>query len=283
MAYLSAVKYFHIDHGHHTTAFDNPRLDRLIKGARRYWPQTKAKRMPITKPILSAITTRNSGSVEQLNVDTAFKLAFAAFLRMGEYTYTTAELRNKAFRSKQLTRSDITFYPSHAVLRLKDSKMDINHTGVEIVVARTDEPTCAYHGLKELYRRDPKPPTAPLFTLSSGSFPRNVPVGILQRRLVQAGLDPILVKSYTGHSFRKEAAQHAADNGMLEEHIKKLGRWTSEAFRLYFQTSAESLYGLSLRFQTGKARSFDYFQQQAVKAQRVQTTEPIFGHSITLA
>ena len=65
---------------------------------------------------------------------------------------------------------------------------------------------------------------------------------------------------------RKGAPQHAADKGMPEEHIKKLARLAFEAFRLCFRASAESLYGLSLRFQTGKVRSFNYYQQQAVLA-----------------
>ena len=161
LAYLSAIKSYHIDHGFKTRAFETPRLERLVKGARRYWPQTKAQRLPITKPILAAITSKDPSSIEHLNIDTAFKLAFAGFLRMGEYTYTAAQAKCKAFQSKQLTRSDVSFFPSHAVLRLKDSKTNVNHTGVEIVIARTDEPTCAYHALQELYRRDRKPATAP--------------------------------------------------------------------------------------------------------------------------
>ena len=279
LAYLSAVKSHHIDRGHGTQAFDNPRLERLIKGARRSFPQVKAQRLPITKPILTAITSESPDTIEKLNIDTAFKLAFAGFLRMGEYTYTATQAKRKAFQAKQLTRSDVAFFHSHAVLRLKDSKTDVNHTGAEIVIAKTGEPTCAYHALQELYRRDQKPASAPLFSLNSGAFPRQFLINILQRRLTAAGIQSS--KSFTGHSFHKGAAQHAADNGMLEEHIKKLGRWTSEAFRLYFQTSAESLYGLSLRFQTGKVGSFDYYQRQAVLAQRVQTTEPIFGHAIS--
>lgn len=36
---------------------------------------------------------------------------------------------------------------------------------------------------------------------------------------------------------------------MLDEMIQKLGRWTSNAFRLYFTTSFESLYNINLSFQ----------------------------------
>ena len=64
-------------------------------------------------------------------------------------------------------------------------------------------------------------------------------------------------KSYTGHSFRKGAAQHASDNGMLDHHIQELGRWTSRAFQLYFETSVSLLYTLSIRFLIGQALSFN--------------------------
>lgn len=57
---------------------------------------------------------------------------------------------------------------------------------------------------------------------------------------------------YSSHSFRRGAAQHASDNGMLDEDTQKLGRWSSESFRLYFTTSAQTLYNLNMSFQTGR-------------------------------
>lgn len=39
---------------------------------------------------------------------------------------------------------------------------------------------------------------------------------------------------------------------MLDENIQKLGRWSSESFRLYFTTSAQTLYNLNMNFQTGR-------------------------------
>ena len=39
---------------------------------------------------------------------------------------------------------------------------------------------------------------------------------------------------------------------MLDEDIQKLGRWSSESFRLYFTTSAQTLYNLNMNIQTGR-------------------------------
>ncbi len=38
---------------------------------------------------------------------------------------------------------------------------------------------------------------------------------------------------------------------MLDESIQKLGRWTSNAFKLYFTTNPETLFNLNLSFHKG--------------------------------
>lgn len=257
-SYLSALKSYHTDHHLPSHAFSSPRIDRILSGARFLYPHVKKERLPITKDILEKITSITPNSIEELNIDTAFKVAWAGFLRMGEFTYTSAEIQTRTFVDTKLTRSDITFSDEdqHAILRLKRSKTDLNHTGVEIILAATHDATCPVTALRTLFTRDPQPQTAPLFRLTgrSTAFSRKPVLDILQNRLRQH--DIATSKSYTGHSFRKGAAQHASDNGMLEQHIQKLGRWTSKAFQLYFETSVSSLYTLSMRFQTGRAPSF---------------------------
>ena len=81
-----------------------------------------------------------------------------------------------------------------------------------------------------------------------GSFLRQSLVSVLRKRLIQAG---IAETAFSGRSFRKSAAKHAADHGVLDESIQRLGRWTSNAFQLYFRTSLATLYNLNLSFQKG--------------------------------
>ena len=257
-SYLSALKSYHVDRNLDTQAFSSPRVNRMLSGARSLFPQIKKERLPITKDVLEQVTSVVPISIEDLNIDTAFKVAWAGFLRMGEFTYTSAESQARTFVDTKLTRSDITFSEGdqHAILRLKRSKTDVNHTGVEIILAATYDKTCPVTALRTLFVRDPQPRTAPLFRLTGRctAFARKPVLDILQERLRAHNI--ITPKSYTGHSFRKGAAQHASDNGMLDQHIQKLGRWTSKAFQLYFETSISSLYTLSMRFQTGRAISF---------------------------
>jgi hypothetical protein len=60
-------------------------------------------------------------------------------------------------------------------------------------------------------------------------------------------------KSYTSYSPYRGATQHAADNGILEYDIQRLGRWSSQAFKGYFHISQAYKYYLNRRFQTGRS------------------------------
>lgn len=91
------------------------------------FPQTKKTRLHITKGILYNITRQEPMSLQDLNINTAFKVAWAGFLCMGKFTYTKAELANRKLFNA--TRSDITFSQNnqYVVLRLKRSKTDVKH------------------------------------------------------------------------------------------------------------------------------------------------------------
>lgn len=135
-------------------------------------PHTKVKRLPITKDLLGKITAPPPTSIEDFNTDAAFKIAWAGFPRMGEITYTAAQAKKTSFSSIKATRSDISFAEDdeYAVLRLKRSKTDIEHSGVQMILAATGEPTCPVIALCRLFAVDPQPPNEPLFRLGSGAF-----------------------------------------------------------------------------------------------------------------
>ena len=81
----------------------------IINGGKRVFPSKKRNRLPITNHILEKINEEEPLTVEDLNVDTAFKVTWAGFMRMGELTYTAAELKKDSFKETKLTRSDILF------------------------------------------------------------------------------------------------------------------------------------------------------------------------------
>ena len=59
----------------------------------------------------------------------------------------------------------------------------------------------------------------------------------LSRYLKFCGLD---TSRYKGHSFRIGAASHAADKGFSDAQIRTLGRWKSDAFKLYIRSECLS-------------------------------------------
>ena len=222
----------------------------IIKGGRRLFPSKKRNRLPITKDILEKITEDELLSVTDLNINTAFKVAWTDFLRMRKLTYMATEAKEATFAETGLTSIDISFAEGdqYAILRLKRSKTDTEHTGVQIILAATGERKCPIAALRRLFIQDPPPVNALLFRLQSAAFSRQGVVNILKQRIAAAGFSE---SNYCGHSFRKGAAQHEANHSMLDESIQRLGRWTSNAFKLYFTTTPKTLFNFNLSYQKG--------------------------------
>ena len=236
LSYLSTLKSYHIDRRLSLKDFDEPRMALIIKGGRRLSPSKKWNRLQITKYILEKITEDEPLSVTDLNVDIVFKVAWVGFIRMGELTYTAAEAKKATFAETGITRSDISFAEGdkYAILRLKQSKTDTEHTGMQMILAAIGQRKCPVAALRRLFIQDPRPANAPLFKLQSAAFSRQGVVNILKQRIAAEGF---FESNYSGHRFRKGAAKHAADHGMLDKSIQRLGRWTSNAFQLYSTTT----------------------------------------------
>jgi hypothetical protein len=218
-SYLSALRSVHVDRRLPTDVFQSEWLYRIITGIRRLTPyEFKTRAAPITLDILEKITSAEPPTVDELNLDTACKVAFAGFLRSGEFLHDD-RLDRETFENTSLTRSDITFAENdeYARLRLKRSKTDTLFKGVDILLAATGTPTCPVYALRQLFHLDPRPESAPLFNLTNGNFTYNTFVPTIQERIRRAGIpNPTL---YKGHSFRRGAAQQASNNGLPEADI----------------------------------------------------------------
>lgn len=285
---LSALRSVHVDRQHSLAPFESPWLKRLIDGIKRCQPDTSVRRAePISHQTIVHLVEACSDSVDDINFSTACKVAWAGFLRSGEFTYSLKDQPgSRSFINTKLTRSDITFDENseYAILRLKRSKTDLDHKGVEIILAATHNQVCPVAALRKLFLLDRQPPTAPLFRFDSGAFEYNLFVDTLRDRLQDIG-DPRSMH-YSGHSFRRGAAQHAADNGILDDDIQRLGRWSSDAFKLYFNTSFSHRFSLNKRFLSGKAPPLSLYHvspsslvsRPASKAIHSPATEP-FSYS----
>jgi hypothetical protein len=76
---------------------------------------------------------------DDANIHAVFCIAFASFLRMGEFTNTATELAASGTSPKVLRHSNISFSENHntATLLLRRSKTDVNNTGVRIILVYT--------------------------------------------------------------------------------------------------------------------------------------------------
>ncbi|KAJ5413721.1 hypothetical protein N7509_000348 [Penicillium cosmopolitanum] len=224
LADLAALRAYHIDNFLDDKLFDNKHFRRLIDGARRLNPITKVRvRKPISRDTITKLSAGlatlplrpleiSAKALDDLNFATACRVAFAGFLRLGEFTYKTEDLHTcSIFSSTKLTRSDVRFSSSldHAQLTLKRSKTDRRHEGVQIILARTGDGACPVEALQKLLLLDPRGPDAPLFSFHRRPFSRNNFLSTLYAKLRSLG---IRTDGYSGHSFRKGAAQHAHDN-----------------------------------------------------------------------
>lgn len=125
----------------------------IIKRRRRLFSSIKRNCLSIIKDILQNITEDEPLLVTDLNIDISFKVAWASFMRMGEFTYTAAEAKKTKFAETGLTRSDISFAKGdqYTILRLKRSKTDMKYTRVQIILATIGKQTYLIVALKRLF------------------------------------------------------------------------------------------------------------------------------------
>jgi hypothetical protein len=120
------------------------------------------------------------------------------------------------------------------------SKTDPFRKGVTIYIAAVPgSSTCAVAAMKNLFIVDPRPPNSPLFVDSMGApLTRAQFISELQLHLVAAAITD---DGYSGHSFRRGAASAAAAAGFSDYKIQLLGRWRSDAYRLYIDIQLDRL------------------------------------------
>lgn len=234
-AYISALRSSHIQTNYATSAFDDPRIDLVIRGGKRVHGEGERRiRLPLTADILERIIQRVNNDSNGLNIKTALCVAFAGFLRAGEFTWETWDYLSS---QSHLARKHVTFNADGSVtLILPSSKTDPYGKGTAIHLSQANSALCPVHALTILFRTQPKLPNDPLFSRTLGSFNRTYIVDKIKELLLRAGISN---SNFSGHSLRKGAAVTAAANGISKENIKLLGRWRSDAVDIYINELAE--------------------------------------------
>ena len=80
--------------------------------------------------------------------------------------------------------------------------------------------------------------TSPLFVLGVLPLSRSSMIDLTRTVISSLGLDSSL---YHGHSFRRGGATSLADAGIDHDIIKTMGRWKSDCYQIYIQTTTDRL------------------------------------------
>ncbi len=224
--------------------YSHPILQRIIKGFRRIYGEGDTReRQPITRDILLKLISRfDQTAFEGANLHAAFCLAFAGFLRMGEFTYDKVE---SDFSSWNLTRGSVSFSEDRLFLVIPSCKTDPFRRGIILTISAANDDACAVASLNSLFTRFPKANNQPLFANQVGTFSRNYVTKKLQEEVRVLGYE----WNYTSHSFRRGAATSARLAGLSEDEVQLLGRWKSNCYRLYIETHPDWIHNASRRHQ----------------------------------
>ena len=245
-AYLTGVRSAHVDMSYQDqSAFHAPELERMIAGVRRLRGEVNTQeRQPITKDLLLKILPHfNRRTKAGATLHASFCLAFAGFLRIGEFTYTDQDRTKADFSRWFLTRRSVRLFDDRLELTLPASKTDPFRRGITLNIAASGDDACPVAALRHLFRWKASP-DSPLFE-TPGGFTRDLVVGQLRQILALLGVRG----HYSGHSFRRGAATSAREAGLSDEEIQLLGRWKSDSYRLYIVTHPERILAASRRHQ----------------------------------
>ena len=223
-----------------------PRVEYVIKVAKRAKPGVVRRRLPITPAILEKlreIWNRSPSARDAKMLWAACCLCFFGFLRSGEVVApVAAQFDPRSHLCFEDVQVDSRESPSLVQVRIKASKTDPFRQGVTLVIGKTNDCLCPVTAvLAYMVARGSSPGL--LFTWEDKRFlTRESFVGAVRAALAEAGL---VAKDYAGHSFRIGAATTAASRGLQDSLIKTLGRWESSAYTRYIKISPETLRGVA--------------------------------------
>jgi hypothetical protein len=160
----------------------------------------------------------------------------------GIYCPNTSSIRPRGTLNLSDLALDNHTAPSMARLCIKQSKTDPFRQGVEVFLGKTGSEVCPIQALVH-YIGVRSPLQGPLFILQSGApLTRPYLVSQLQAALRRAGIED---SRFNGHSFRIGAATTAAQQVLEDSLIQTLGRWRSDAYKIYIKLPRSQLASVS--------------------------------------
>ncbi len=209
-SYLAAVRHTQIALGLGNPRVEAmPRLEYVIRGAKKSSTKKATSRLPITPTILrqlKAVWEKMTSQPDAVMLWAAACVCFFGFLRAGEIVAPSdTEYDESVHLSFGDIRVDDASNPQYLEIYLKASKTDPFRQGVSVVIGKTDNDICPVSaGLAYMVSRGSSPGQFFRFVDGRG-LTRDRFVKAVRSALSAAGVDASL---YAGHSFRIGAASY---------------------------------------------------------------------------
>ena len=248
--YLSAVCSMHVATDQHTVFNQQltPQLQQVLKRIQHTQPISNPPwiRRPITLDIMKAIFSlllKKSPSYKTAMLCAARCTAFFGFLHSSEMTVPSQDTYDPTIHlSIQDVAVDNKSSPSMVRILIKQSKTNLFHQGVYIYLGRIGNAICPVKAILS-YLALEGDVSGPLFIFQTGKMPTH--------QIFSDTLDGLLdelhfkKENFNSHSFRIGTATSAKAANISDTHIKMLGRWKSNAYKLYIQTPLQEIADLS--------------------------------------
>jgi hypothetical protein len=206
-------------------------VSRTLAGMKKLRGEGALRRPPLTdaglRKVLQVLDYDGSAHDDKLVLAIIF-VGYHALMRLGELTWPDKH-NLQQWRKLSLRNSVQRPSPTHISFSLPFHKADRFYEGNTILLeTRRDDldPVRLFNSY--LRSRDSLFPRRPaLWLRSNGSIPR---YSWMRKKIGQ-----LFGSDYAGHSLRSGGATRLAELGVPDDRIQAMGRWSSEAFRIYIR------------------------------------------------
>lgn len=234
--YISGISHFHKMRGV-VDRTDSFLVVKMLEGFRRKGHNSQDLRAPITNEMLnrlvSALSKICSSNYEACLFSSAFTLLFFGLLRIGEIASENPSITGIHVICKQ----DIQFLTTNEGkqelhVKIRSSKSDQRGEAVVLQISEQSTHICPIRRLADFLKLRHPGYNRPLYLHFDGSNLTRYQFGVILRKALQF-CD--IRDHIRPHSFRIGRATELAKMNVADHDIKKMGRWSSNAYSGYIR------------------------------------------------
>lgn len=211
------------------TARRHQLVARTLRGCKKMLGTATVRKRPLDRTELGALQPiyATSTSLDDLLFFTLLLTGFHGLLRLGELVWP--DNRDLQDYRKVIMRNKLSLHETSFEFLLPSHKGDRFFQGNRVIIQQTNTPDDPIAPLRRyLIARDQRHPWRPeLWLRANGSIPT--------RSWFMRRLRTHFATDVGGHSMRAGGATALAEAGISPDLIQAIGRWSSEAFRIYIR------------------------------------------------